>query len=95
MADTIKRIEDGMVRATVDRGTLGAAQTPQGFLMALLREAYDAADRDGVVVTDEAMAVERLGRPVRAVAGSARNRKLTTADDLAWAEDLLRREAGR
>lgn len=92
VADTIKRIEDGMVRATVDRAELGAAQTPQGFLVSLLREACDAAERDGVVLTDEAMAIERIGRPVRAVPGSARNRKITTADDLAWAEDVLGRE---
>lgn len=92
VVDTIKRIEDGLVRATVDRSTLGAAQTPQGFSMALLREAYDAAFRDGVLLTDEAMAVELMGRPVRAVAGTARNRKITTAEDLAWAEDLLERE---
>ncbi len=43
------------------------------------------------MLTDEAMAVERIGRPVRAVPGSARNRKITTADDLAWAEDVLAR----
>jgi 2-C-methyl-D-erythritol 4-phosphate cytidylyltransferase len=93
LADTIKRIEDGIVRATVDRDELGAAQTPQGFSVALLREAYDDADRDRAVLTDEAMAIERMGRPVRAVPGSARNRKITTPEDLAWAEDLLARGA--
>lgn len=92
VADTIKRIEDGIVRATVDRTELGAAQTPQGFTIALLREAYEAAERDGALLTDEAMAIERIGRPVRAVPGSARNRKITTADDLAWAEDVLGRD---
>jgi 2-C-methyl-D-erythritol 4-phosphate cytidylyltransferase len=91
VADTIKRIEGGIVRATVDRTELGAAQTPQGFAVALLREAYEAAERDGALLTDEAMAIERIGRPVRAVPGSARNRKITTADDLAWAEDVLAR----
>ena len=95
VTDTVKRIDDGIVRGTLDRSALAAAQTPQGFRLALLREAYDAADRDDVVLTDEAMAVERLGRPVRAVLGSARNRKLTTPDDLAWAEDLLRREGAQ
>jgi 2-C-methyl-D-erythritol 4-phosphate cytidylyltransferase len=95
VADTIKRIEDGIVRATVDRAELGAAQTPQGFAIALLREAYAAADRDGAHLTDEAMAIERIGRPVRAVPGSARNRKITTADDLAWAEDVLGRREDR
>ena len=91
LTDTIKQIEDGIVRATVDRDELGAAQTPQGFAIALLREACDHAEREGVVLTDEAMAIERLGRPVRAVPGSARNRKITTAEDLAWAEDVLGR----
>ena len=40
-------------------------------------------------MTDEAMAVERLGAPVRALAGSSRNRKITTPEDLAWAEGVL------
>jgi 2-C-methyl-D-erythritol 4-phosphate cytidylyltransferase len=39
------------------------------------------------------MAVERLGEEVVAVPGSARNRKLTTPEDLEWAEALLRRES--
>lgn len=91
VADTIKRIEDGIVRATVDRSELGAAQTPQGFTIGLLREACAHAEREGLVVTDEAMAIERFGRPVRAVPGSARNRKITTTDDLAWAEDVVGR----
>ena len=42
-----------------------------------------------LTVTDEAMAVERLGEPVAAVAGSPFNRKITTPEDLAWAEGVL------
>ena len=89
LVDTIKRVRDGRVVETLDRSELGAAQTPQGFRMALLVEAYEAAFRDRVTLTDEAMAVERIGRPVTAVPGSARNRKITTPDDLAWAESVL------
>lgn len=89
VTDTLKRVRDGLVQETLDREELGAAQTPQGFRMALLVRAYEAAFRDGLTVTDEAMAVERLGAPVRAVAGSARNRKITTPEDLAWAEGIL------
>jgi 2-C-methyl-D-erythritol 4-phosphate cytidylyltransferase len=92
IADTVKRVQDGRVTGTLDRSELGAAQTPQGFRVGLLARAYQAALRDGATLTDEAMAVERLGEPVAAVAGSSRNRKLTTPEDLAWAEDLLRRE---
>lgn len=93
VADTIKRMEQGQVRGTVDRGSLAAAQTPQAFAASLLRRAYDAADRDGAVLTDEAMAVERLGGSVAAVPGDRRNRKMTTPDDMEWAEDVLRRRA--
>ena len=89
VVDTIKRIEGERVTATIDRSELGAAQTPQGFRFSLLVRAYEAAFRDRVTLTDEAMAVERLGEPVAAVAGSPRNRKLTTPEDLAWAREQV------
>src|SRR5262245_23603227 len=89
VVDTVKRVRDGMVTGTLDRRELATAQTPQGFRAALIRRAYAEAFRDGVTLTDEAMAVERLGEPVAAVRGSARNRKLTTPEDLAWAEGVL------
>jgi 2-C-methyl-D-erythritol 4-phosphate cytidylyltransferase len=89
VVDTLKRVRDGLVVETLDRDALGAAQTPQGFRLPLLVEAYEAAFRDRVTVTDEAMAVERLGAPVRALPGSPRNRKITTPEDLAWAEGVL------
>jgi 2-C-methyl-D-erythritol 4-phosphate cytidylyltransferase len=89
LVDTIKRLRDGCVVETLDREELGAAQTPQGFRFDLLVSAYEAAFRDNVTLTDEAMAVERIGAPVRAVPGSARNRKITTPEDLAWAEGVL------
>jgi 2-C-methyl-D-erythritol 4-phosphate cytidylyltransferase/2-C-methyl-D-erythritol 2,4-cyclodiphosphate synthase len=85
VADTIKRAHGDAITGTVDRATLRAAQTPQGFRMGVLRPAYEAAIRDGVELTDEAMAVERLGGPVAAVPGSPDNRKLTTPEDMAWA----------
>jgi len=88
VVDTVKRVRDGLVLETLDRGELGAAQTPQGFRYALLVEAYQAAMRSRLTVTDEAMAVERLGAPVVAVPGSPRNRKITTPEDLAWAEGV-------
>src|SRR4051812_33567756 len=89
LVDTIKRVRDGGVSETLDRSELAAAQTPQGVRRALLEEALDRAARDGVTVTDEAMAVERLGERVAAVVGSPRNVKITTPHDLRWAELLL------
>jgi 2-C-methyl-D-erythritol 4-phosphate cytidylyltransferase len=89
VADTIKEVGDGRVLSTVDRERLAAAQTPQGFRLDVLSRAYTSAFADGVTVTDESMAVERLGLPVACVPGAPRNRKLTTAEDMAWAERVL------
>ena len=93
LVDTVKRVREGRVVETLDRSELGAAQTPQGFRLPLLIRAYEEAFRDRVTVTDEAMAVERLGEPVVAVPGSAHNRKLTTPEDLAWAEGVATHQA--
>ena len=82
IAETVKRVRDGVVEATVERAGLWAVQTPQAFRMALLREAHEKARRDGVTGTDDAMLVERLGHPVRVVPGLAANVKITTPDDL-------------
>jgi 2-C-methyl-D-erythritol 4-phosphate cytidylyltransferase len=57
-------------------------QTPQAFHADLLREAHEKARRDGVVGTDDAMLVERLGHPVHVVRGLPENVKITTPDDL-------------
>jgi 2-C-methyl-D-erythritol 4-phosphate cytidylyltransferase len=82
IAETVKRVRDGMVEATLDRSGLWAVQTPQAFRAALLREAHDKARRDGVAGTDDAALVERLGHPVRVVAGLPGNVKITTPEDL-------------
>jgi 2-C-methyl-D-erythritol 4-phosphate cytidylyltransferase len=82
IAETVKRVRDGVVETTLDRSGLWAVQTPQGFRAALLREAHEKARRDGVGATDDAMLVERLGHPVRVVPGLAGNVKITTPDDL-------------
>ena len=92
IAETVKRVTgDLVVEATIDRAGLWAVQTPQAFRAALLREAHDKARRDGVVGTDDAMLVERLGHPVRVVRGSESNVKITTPADLRRARGALRR----
>ena len=82
VAETVKRVRDGLVETTVDRAGLWAVQTPQAFRAEILREAHDKARRDGVAGTDDAMLVERLGHRVRVVPGLAGNVKITTPDDL-------------
>jgi len=82
IAETVKRVRHDVVETTLDRSELWAVQTPQAFRAALLREAHEKARRDGVVGTDDAMLVERLGHPVRVVRGLAENVKITTPEDL-------------
>jgi len=87
-ADTIRRIADGgMSIERLDRDRLVLVQTPQGFRIGLLREAFARAA--GNEVTDDAALVEAMGRPVEIVAGSRRNLKVTTPEDLRSAEALL------
>ena len=89
VTDTIKQVSDGAVVKTLDRGLLRRALTPQCFQYELLRQAYQHADVNDPSLTDESALVEKLGKPVRIVEGSARNIKITTAEDLAIAEAML------
>jgi 2-C-methyl-D-erythritol 4-phosphate cytidylyltransferase len=82
IAETVKRVRDGIVEVTVDRSALWSVQTPQAFAAALLREAHEKARRDGFLGTDESMLVERLGHAVAVVPGLRENVKITTPDDL-------------
>ncbi len=86
LADTLKAEVGGRVQTTVDRRGKWAAQTPQMFRLGLLRRALLAAGPD---VTDEAGAVELLGRSPRLVAGSMENFKVTYPNDFEIAARLL------
>ncbi len=87
--DTIKRVAEELIVASPERKFLWQAQTPQGFLYPLLEQAFAEADRAGFCATDDASLLERLGRPVRIVAGDYRNIKVTTPEDLVIATALL------
>ncbi len=75
-ADTVKRVQDGVVVETLVRDELAVVQTPQAFVAAVLRE---AADGEG---SDCASLVEARGGRVKAVAGDPRLLKVTTPADL-------------
>ncbi len=88
VSDTLKQVDDdGRVVATLERGRVWQAQTPQGFPSALLERAY--AEWDGREATDDAALVERAGGTVVMVEGSATNLKITRHEDVAVAEALL------
>ncbi len=78
---------------TESRDGLWLAQTPQMFRLGLLRDALERARKDGVPVTDEASAVERLGHQPRLVQGNLRNFKVTYPEDFELAEAMLAKPA--
>ncbi|MBI4311986.1 MAG: 2-C-methyl-D-erythritol 4-phosphate cytidylyltransferase [Chloroflexi bacterium] len=86
--DTIKVVAGGLVQATPDRSTLWAVQTPQVFpreaLLDACRRFMDAP------ATDDASLMERAGHPVHVYLGDYANIKVTTPEDMAIAEALLR-----
>lgn len=91
--DTVKQAQaDGHVAATLDRDSTWLAATPQMIRYGLLRDALAQATRDGVVPTDEAQAVERLGHRPLLVECARDNLKVTRPEDLALAAFWLRRQ---
>lgn len=95
--DTVKAAgEDGRVEETLDRTRLRAVQTPQVFDACLLKAALQSALEQDAPVTDDASAVERLGKAVFLVEGEEENLKITTPSDLILAEAIVKaREEGR
>lgn len=92
--DTIKQVENEFIVATPDRRTLWQAQTPQGFLLGMIRKAHEAAFREGFSGTDDASLLERLGLPVAVLEGDYRNIKITTAEDLVLARAFIASKGG-
>jgi 2-C-methyl-D-erythritol 4-phosphate cytidylyltransferase/2-C-methyl-D-erythritol 2,4-cyclodiphosphate synthase len=87
VADTIKQVDaSSAVKQTLDRSTLVAVQTPQGFPRAELEAAYESANEE---YTDDAALFAAAGHDVRVVEGDARAFKITTSWDLRRAEALL------
>jgi 2-C-methyl-D-erythritol 4-phosphate cytidylyltransferase len=92
VADTLKRADgERRVQQTVDRNGLWRAQTPQMFRFGTLERALGEACAAGVEITDEAMAIERMGLKPRLVAGSVDNIKVTVAEDMELAQYYLAR----
>lgn len=87
--DTLKRVRDGLVEATLDRSGVWLAQTPQVIRRDLLVSAFAHAAATGFAGTDDVSLVERLGEPVAVVPGSPHNLKITRPEDLPLAAALL------
>ncbi|HOQ36568.1 MAG TPA: 2-C-methyl-D-erythritol 4-phosphate cytidylyltransferase [Acetivibrio sp.] len=88
--DTVKISEDGdFVEETLERSKLWAIQTPQAFKYDVLISAHKRAAEDGFIGTDDTVLAERLGFKTRLVMGSYNNIKITTKEDLAFAEAIV------
>ncbi|MDI6752286.1 MAG: 2-C-methyl-D-erythritol 4-phosphate cytidylyltransferase [bacterium] len=86
VTETIKQVEEGRVKQTLNRDNIWSIQTPQAFKREIIVSAYKKGYEDGFLGTDCASLVERAGFPVKVVLGDKKNIKVTTRDDLLIAE---------
>ncbi|PAE23003.1 MULTISPECIES: 2-C-methyl-D-erythritol 4-phosphate cytidylyltransferase [Bacillaceae] len=93
LKDTIKKADGHLITETLERSYLWAVQTPQAFRVSSLLEAHRKADEDGFLGTDDASLVERLGNEVVIVEGSYDNIKLTTPEDIYFAEAIIKKRS--
>jgi 2-C-methyl-D-erythritol 4-phosphate cytidylyltransferase len=91
--DTLKQHCGGFIECTIPRENIWQVQTPQVIRYDIAIEAFDKACKDGVCATDDVNLVERIGKKVKLVPCSSRNFKITTKEDLALAEAILKQNA--
>ncbi|HEY7763532.1 MAG TPA: bifunctional 2-C-methyl-D-erythritol 4-phosphate cytidylyltransferase/2-C-methyl-D-erythritol 2,4-cyclodiphosphate synthase [Aestuariivirgaceae bacterium] len=93
VTETLKRAIQGVIKETIDRSGMWAAQTPQGFRYELIRSAHERAATSGLsAFTDDAAIGEWAGMEIAVVPGEAQNLKLTTAEDMRLAEERFVRD---
>ncbi len=89
VGETLKQVIDGRVRGTVDRAGLAAAQTPQGALRHVFRDALASREAGNGTWTDEAALLEACRIAVHVVPGDPANLKVTVPADLDRAASLI------
>lgn len=92
VTDSLRKRSSDHTSEAVNRADFVAVQTPQCFNAGLLKAAYRQEFKPGF--TDDASVVEAYGHPITLVAGNTENIKLTTPNDLVWAELILRKSHG-
>ena len=90
VTDTIKSVDGDIITGTIDRSTLVSIQTPQGFKTEIIKKAHSVAKTNGLSATDDCALCEHMGIKVKVVTGSPANIKLTTPDDLMFADGILK-----
>lgn len=95
LKDTVKKVdEQGWVLETPPRDELRAVQTPQIFRRTLLEKVHKIAREKTYYATDDASLLEWQGYPVKIIAGSYENIKVTTPEDMLWAETIMNQREG-
>ncbi|PEZ72459.1 2-C-methyl-D-erythritol 4-phosphate cytidylyltransferase [Bacillus sp. AFS017274] len=93
--DTIKKASNNKVVETVERSSLWAVQTPQAFRVSILKSAYEQAEAEAFLGTDDASLLERINEQVVIIEGNYDNIKITTQEDLYFAEAILHKQHGK
>ena len=91
LSSTVKRVKNGVITGTMDREDLVEIQTPQVFDAPLIKAALKNSISKALMITDDCMAVELLGIPVRITEGSGHNIKITVKEDMVIAEAIIRK----
>lgn len=88
--DTIKQIDKyNKIKCTLERESLWLIQTPQAFGRSILKEAFEKAEKENFLGTDDSSLVERLGIEVQVIMGDYQNIKITTPEDLILAQAII------
>lgn len=88
--DTLKTIDGGYITGTVDRSHICRIQTPQTFFLKDIKETHRQAEAEGFEATDDCALYEKYKGKIKLVPGSTLNIKITYADDLKFAEEVLK-----
>jgi 2-C-methyl-D-erythritol 4-phosphate cytidylyltransferase len=89
--DTVKTVSPkNIIIETLDRASIWLVQTPQVFHYSVIKQACERAQRIKYKATDDSKLVERMGISVKMIMGSYENIKITTKEDLAMAEAILK-----
>ena len=88
--DTLKECNDGIVSRTIDRKKIWQVQTPQAFTKEVIMNAYELAEKQNILATDDSSLVEEAGYQVNIINDSSINFKITTKEDWIMAEAILR-----
>jgi 2-C-methyl-D-erythritol 4-phosphate cytidylyltransferase len=88
--DSLKKVNsEGFIERTISREAIYVAQTPQAFSLRLIKKAHEQARGKKLQATDDATLIERQGHAVWVIPGLRENIKITTPEDLRWAEMII------